>query len=243
LLDIEVQRHCQLWCADAQLLLYYLRLAATAHAASTGEGGGFNRSGFRLPRLQELLQPYLEQQQLLAVVCWGAGQCYSCCQFLLHEDQQQQQQDQHQQQQQGLLAHKVAACCLSMHMSGVCLALLEALLLSGCVHSQRSWLQHQLQQQANLLAQQQQQQYGASAECSSDAGLQCFVGQCVGAGALQALAHVRVTEGVRVGRVEGLGLTLLQQVYGGDASGRGVTGGDVCEPLQVLPRLQQLLNL
>lgn len=134
-----------------------------------------------------------------------------------------------------MLAHKVAACCLSMHMSGVCLALLEALLLSGCVHSQRSWLQHQLQQQANLLA--QQQQHGMSSESSSDAGLQCFVGQCVGAGALQALAPVRLTEGVAVGRVKGLGLSLLLHVYGGELGGVGVAAGLVCEPLQVLPSL------
>jgi hypothetical protein len=59
----------------------------------------------------------------------------------------------------------------------------------------------------------------------------------VGAGALQALAPVRLTEGVAVGRVKGLGLSLLLHVYGGELGGVGVAAGLVCEPLQVLPSL------
>lgn len=224
LCEPDVQQHCQLWCADAQLLLSYVNLAAVVDSSSgSGGSGRLARGALGLQQLQALLRPSLKQQQLLAVLCWGAGQCYSCCQALLADNQQQA----------GLLAHKAAACCLSMHFSGVCLALLETLMLSACVNSQLAWLKQQLQQQAVALSQ-QRQQYAV------DAGLQRFVLQCVEAGALQAFGPVKLTEGSAVGRVQGIGLQLLLQTYGAGSSDSGCVM--MCEPLDALPRLQQLLD-
>jgi hypothetical protein len=197
-----------------------------------------------LHQLQALLLPYLEQQQLLAVLCWGAGQCYSCCQALLLDDQQQQQQLlEAPRMPQGLLKHKAAACCLAMQLSGVCAALLEGLVLAGCCSSQVARLKQQLQQQLQAIMLSQQQQghgQGGGAAAAVDAGLDGFVAQCVSAGALQVMSPIQGVDGSAVGRVHGLGLQLLGQVYAGGQGFGPVMG--VSEPLSVAGRLQQLLH-
>lgn len=209
-----MQQHCQLWCADAQLLLSSVQLAAALQAC----GGSSDTSGRCALEVQQM-QAHFKNQGLLAMLCWGAGQCYSCCTSLLQADQQGTSGG-------GSLAHSAAACCLSMHLSGVCVALLEALVLSGCADGQLAWLKQQLMQQAGVLSQQQRQQ-----QSGGDAGLQGFVGQCVAAGGIKALCP---TAGSGTGV---LGLQLLLAAYSG-GGGQSL----VCEPLAALPRMQQLLE-
>lgn len=211
-----MQQHCHLWCADAQLLLSSVQLAAAPEACA-GSSDTSRRGALEVQQLQALMQARLRDQGLLAMLCWGAGQCYSCCTSLLQAAQQGTSRG-------WSLAHSAAACCLSMHLSGVCVALLEALVLSGCADGQLAWLKQQLTQQAGLLSQQQQQSGG-------DAGLQGFVGQCVVAGGVKALCP---TAGSGAGF---LGQQLLLAAYSG-GGGHSL----VCEPLGVLPRLQQLLE-
>lgn len=208
-----MRQHCQLWCADAQLLLSSMQLAAAIEACGSSSDTS-RRGALQVQQLQALMQAHLGDQGLLAMLCWGAGQCYSCCTSLLQADQQGASRG-------GSLAHSAAACCLSMHLSGVCVALLEALVLSGCADGQLAWLRQQLAQQAGMLS--QQQQFGG------DAGLQGFVGQCVAAGGVKALCP---TAGSGAGV---LGQQLLLVAYSG-GSGHAL----FCEPLAVLPRLQQL---
>lgn len=268
LAEAEVQQHCQLWCADAQLLTSYIQLAlktaVTSPAAGGGRSSGIRRGSTGLQELQALLLPYLEQQQLLGVLCWGAGQCFSCCQALLIEDQHHQQQQVQgqnggqEESQAGLLGHKAAACCLLMHFSGACFDLLDALLGSGCLDRQLAWLKQQLQ---HVLASCQQQQCyvgggsnGVPAAVAVDvsSGLEGFAAQCVAAGGLQVLLdptvqRLMMTDGCVLGRVgAGVGLQLLLQAYCGSGSsgGAGVGGGgvSVCQPLEVMPRLQRLLG-
>ena len=238
----DAQQCCQLFCADAQLLLGFINLAATA-AEACGSNPAVGRGGLELQQLQVLLLPYLEQQQLLAVLCWGAGQCYSCCQALLLEDQQQQQQQEAPGMSQGLLAHKAAACCLSMQLSGACAALLEGLVLAGCCCSQIARLKQQLQQQLQAIMLSQQQQgcgHSGAAAAAVDAGLDGNAAQCVSAGALQVLSPIQGVEGSAVGRVQGVCLQLLGHVYAGGQGFGPVMG--VSEPLGVAGRLQQLLH-
>jgi hypothetical protein len=204
-----VQQHCQLWCADAQLLLGHVQLAAAVEACSGSSSDTSRRGALGLQQLRD--------QGLLDMLCWGAGQCYSSCVSLLQADQRGTSGG-------GSLARGAAACCLSMHLSGACVALLEALVLSGCADGQLAWLRQQLGQQAGVLCQLGQQSGG-------DAGLQGFVGQCVAAGGVKALCP---TAGSGTGV---LGLQLLLSAYSGGA-GHAL----VCEPLALLPRLQQLLD-
>jgi len=268
LCEADVQQHTQMWCADAELLLSYAHLATTTATSTEAAAGGTAGAGgtvttaataaAALSQLRGWLQPHLEQQ-LLSFLCWGAAQSHSCCLALLQETLQQQQQ-----QQEGQLAYKAAACCLSMHLSGVCFSLLELLLQCGCLNSCGTSLKKQLQQQAlPILRHQQQQQLqqgahhiqpgsgpsssaaaAAAAAGGADAGLQGFAAQCVEAGAVGVLSPLLLLEGCAVGRLQGPAWHVLLQAYCGGGGPQPAWPGQVlvCEPLEVLPRLQQLLG-